>query len=246
MIESAPISAGARDIHPSRWGGELEPVAQLGGLCTHQAGPRARPSCIVSQFVLGQPVVSTQGGVLGFSTTRTVVYWLCVFASLSVVQHSDYWSDPMAIAGLLVWGSGAPRRRQRPLDDTGSSQSCPAASEHGSGSVSRFRSTSSSTRWSVFSFRETLSAWSVRRSSTARELSAHLRRRRRQCFSTTSAHREARMRLASCRLTVCVVRCPQLQSGRSEQSRRCLECQVEGWQGPLREWREFRLPVTLT
>ena len=189
--------------------------------------------------------VDPRGGV------RIQHYWysrvlvVCV-ASLSVIQLSDYWSDPMAIAGLLVWGSGAPRRRQRPLDDTGSSQSCPAASEHGSGSVSRFRSTSSSTRWSVFSFRETLSAWSVRRSSTARELSAHLRRRRRQCFSTTSAHREARLRLASCRLTVCVVRCPQLQSGRSEQSRRCLECQVEGWQGPLREWREFRLPVTLT
>ena len=189
--------------------------------------------------------VDPRGGV------RIQHYWysrvlvVCV-ASLSVIQLSDYWSDPMAIAGLLVWGSGAPRRRQRPLDNTGSSQSCPAASEHGSGSVSRFRSTSSSTRWSVFSFRETLSAWSVRRSSTARELSAHLRRRRRQCFSTTSAHREARLRLASCRLTVCVVRCPQLQSGRSEQSRRCLECQVEGWQGPLREWREFRLPVTLT
>ena len=67
-------SAGARDIRPSWWGGKNEPVAQLGGLCTHQAGPRARPSCIVFQFVLGQPVVSTQGGVLGFSTTGTVVY----------------------------------------------------------------------------------------------------------------------------------------------------------------------------
>ena len=200
MIESAPISAGARDIHPSRWGGELEPVAQLGGLCTHQAGPRARPSCIVLQFVLGLPVVSTQGGVLGFSTTRTVVYWLCVFASLSVVQLSDCWSDPMAIVRVSVWGSGASRRRQRLLDDTGSSQSCPDASEHGSGSVSRFRSTSSSTRWSVFAFLETLSAWSVRRSSTARELSAHLRRRRRQCFSVTLAHRGARLRLASRRL----------------------------------------------
>ena len=86
-------SAGVRDIHPSWWGGKNEPVAQLGGLCTHQAGPRARPSCIVFQFVLGQPVVSTQGGVLGFSTTSTVVYWLCVFASLSVVQLSDYWSE---------------------------------------------------------------------------------------------------------------------------------------------------------
>ena len=165
---------------------------------------------------------------------------------MSVVQLSIIGRPPLVPRSPMVWGSGASRRRQRPLDDTGSSQSCPAASEHGSGSVSRFRSTSSSTRWSVFSFRETLSAWSVRRSSTARELSAHLRRRRRQCFSTTSAHREARLRLASCRLTVCVVRCPQLQSGRSEQSRRCLECQVEGWQGPLREWREFRLPVTLT
>ena len=151
----------------------------------------------------------------------------------------------MAIAGLLVWGSGAPRRRQRLLDDTGSSQSCPAASEHGSGSVSRFRSTSSSTRWSVFSFRETLSAMSMRWSCTARELSALLRRRRRQCFSVTLAHREARLRPASCRLAVCVVRCPQLQSERSKQSRGCLVCRVEGWQVALREWRKFRVPVTL-
>ena len=225
---------------------KLEPVAQLGGLCTHQAGPRARPSCIVLQFVLGQPVVSTQGGVLGFSTTSTVVYWLCVFASLSVVQLSDYWSDPMAIVRLTVWGSGASRRRQRLLDDTGSSQSCPDASEHGSGSISRFRSTSFSIRLPVFSFRETLFARSMRWSCTAREPSAHLRRRCRHFFSIASAHRGARLRPASCRLAVCVVRCPQLQSGRSEQSRRCLECQVEGWQGPFREWREFRLPVTLT
>ena len=118
-------------------------------------------------------------------------------------------------------------------------------SEHGSGSVSRSRSTSFSTRWSVFSFRETLSAMSMRWSCTARELSALLRRRRRQCFSVTLAHREARLRPASCRLAVCVVRCPQLQSERSGQSRGCLVCRVEGWQVALREWRKFRVPVTL-
>eukprot|EP00964_Phaeocystis_antarctica_P022655 scaffold12605_cov53-Phaeocystis_antarctica.AAC.1 len=31
----------------------------------------------------------------------------------------------MAVAGPTLWGSGAIRRRQRPPDDTGSSQSCP-------------------------------------------------------------------------------------------------------------------------
>ena len=148
---------------------------------------------------------------MGFSTTGTVVYWLCVFASLSVIQLSDYWSDPMAIAGLLVWGSGAPRRRQRPLDNTGSSQSCPAASEHGSGSVSRFRSTSSSTRWSVFSFRETLSAMSMRWSCTAREPLAHLRRRCRHCFSITLAHRGARLRPASLPFALFVARSCNLE-----------------------------------
>eukprot|EP00964_Phaeocystis_antarctica_P152980 scaffold121045_cov54-Phaeocystis_antarctica.AAC.3 len=36
----------------------------------------------------------------------------------------------MAVAGPTFWGSGAIRRRQRPPDDTGSSQSCPGVSEH--------------------------------------------------------------------------------------------------------------------
>ena len=35
----------------------------------------------------------------------------------------------MAVAGPTIWGSGASRRRQRPPDDTGSSQSCPGDSE---------------------------------------------------------------------------------------------------------------------
>ena len=35
----------------------------------------------------------------------------------------------MAVAGPTLWGSGASRRRQRPPDDTGSSQSCPGDSE---------------------------------------------------------------------------------------------------------------------
>ena len=154
--------------------------------------------------------VDPRGGV------RIQHYWysrvlvVCV-ASLSVIQLSDYWSDPMAIAGLLVWGSGAPRRRQRPLDNTGSSQSCPAASEHGSGSVSRFRSTSSFTRWSVFSFRETLSARSMRWLSTAREPLAHLRRRRRHCFSITLAHRGARLRPASLPFALFVARSCNLE-----------------------------------
>ena len=127
MIESAPISAGARDIHPSRWGGELEPVAQLGGLCTHQAGPRARPSCIVLQFVLGQPVVSTQGGVLGFSTTSTsysrVVGVVCVCLPvgrstlrLLVRSHGDRDSVGLGFRRFSTSSEASGRHWQQPVE----------------------------------------------------------------------------------------------------------------------------------
>ena len=112
----------------------------------------------------------------------------------------------MAVAGPTLWGSGAIRRRQRPPDGTGSSQSCPGDSEHGSGSVSRSRSTSFSTRWSVFSFREALFARSMRGSSSARASSVRLRRRRRCCSSTPPARRGAQLRPATLLSALVVVR----------------------------------------
>ena len=112
----------------------------------------------------------------------------------------------MAVAGPTLWGSGAIRRRQRPPDGTGSSQSCPGDSEHGSGSVSRSRSTSFSTRWSVFSFREALFPRSMRGSSSARASSVRLRHRRRCCSSTPPARRGAQLRPATLLSTLIVVR----------------------------------------
>ena len=134
----------------------------------------------------------------------SVVFVVCV-PSLSVVQPLDCWSDPMALVALTLWGSGASRRRQRPPDDTGSSQSCPGDSEHGSGQVSRSRSTSFSTRWSVFSFREALFARSMRGSSSARASSVRLRRRRRCCSSTPPARRGAQLRPATLLFALIVV-----------------------------------------
>jgi hypothetical protein len=107
---------------------------------------------------------------------------VCV-PSLSVVQPLDCWSDPMALVALTLWGSGASRRRQSLPDDLHGCQSCPGDSEHGSGSVSRSRSTSASTRWSVFSFREALLAMSTRWSSTVRASS--VRRRSRNALQGT-------------------------------------------------------------
>ena len=91
---------------------------------------------------------------------------------LSVIQPFDHWSIAMSVVAPTLWGSGASRRRERLLDDTGGVQSHPADSEHGSSSFSRSRSTSFSTRWSVFSLREALFARSTRWSSPTRASSA--------------------------------------------------------------------------
>ena len=111
----------------------------------------------------------------------------------------------MAVSASTLWSSGASRRRQRLPDDTGISQSGPGDSEHGSGSVSRSRSTSFSTRWSVFSFREALFARSMRGSSSARTSSVRLRRRRRCCSSTPPARRGAQLRPATLLFALIVV-----------------------------------------
>ena len=111
----------------------------------------------------------------------------------------------MALVALTLWGSGASRRRQSLPDDLHGSQSCPGDSEHGCGSVSRSRSTSFSTRWSVFSFREALFARSMRGSSSARASSVRLRRRRRCCSSTPPARRGAQLRPATLLFALIVV-----------------------------------------
>ena len=74
-----------------------------------------------------------------------------------------------------------------------------------SSSVSRSRSTFSSTRWSVFSFREALFARSMRGSSSARASSVRLRRRRRYCSSTPPARRGAQLRPATLLFALIVV-----------------------------------------
>ena len=82
----------------------------------HQVGPSiaflgtAFLMCSLSH-VLGHPVCSAQGGVLGCGTVTEAVSVVCV-PSLSVVQPLDCWSDPMALVALTLWGSGASRRRQ--------------------------------------------------------------------------------------------------------------------------------------
>ena len=130
---------------------------------------------------------------------------VCV-PSLSVVQPLDCWSDPMALVALTLWGSGASRRRQSLPDDLHGCQSCPGDSDHGSGSVSRSRSTSASTRWSVFSFREALLAMSTRWSSTVRASSVRHRHRHRCCSSMPPAHRGARLRPTTLLFALIVVR----------------------------------------
>ena len=159
----------------------------------HQAGLSIAFLGKAFSHVLGHPVGSTQGGVFGCGTTSSVVFVVCV-PSLSVVQPLDCWSDPMALVALTLWGSGASRRRQSLPDDLHGSQSCPGDSEHGSGWVSRSRSTSASTRWSVFSWGEALLAMSTRWSSTVRASSVRRRHRRRCCSSMPPAHRGARLR----------------------------------------------------
>ena len=161
--------------------------------------------------VLGHPVCSAQGGVLGCGTVSQAVSVVCV-PSLSVVQPLDCWSDPMALVALTLWGSGASRRRQSLPDDLHASQSCPDDSEHGSGSVSRSRSTSFSTRWSVFSFREALFARSMRGSSSARASSVRLRRRRRCCSTTPPARRGAQLRPATLLFPLIVVCSRQMET----------------------------------
>ena len=76
--------------------------------------------------VLGHPVCSAQGGVLGCGTVSQAVSVVCV-PSLSVVQPFVCWSDPMALVAPTLWGSGASRRRQSLPDDLHASQSCPDA-----------------------------------------------------------------------------------------------------------------------
>ena len=118
----------------------------------------------------------------------------------------------MALVALTLWGSGASRRRQSLPDDLHGSQSCPGDSEHGCGSVSRSRSTSFSTRWSVFSFREALFARSMRGSSSARASSVRLRRRRRCCSSTPPARRGAQLRPATLLFALIVVCSRQMET----------------------------------
>lgn len=170
----------------------------------HQVGPSIAFLGTAFSHVLGHPVGSTQGGVFGCGTTSSVVFVVCV-PSLSVVQPFVCWSDPMALVAPTLWGSGASRRRQSLPDDLHASQSCPDDSEHGSGSVSRSRSTSFSTRWSVFSFREALFARSMRGSISARASSVRLRRRRRCCSTTPPARRGAQLRPATLLFALIVV-----------------------------------------
>ena len=177
----------------------------------HQAGLSIAFLGKAFSHVLGHPVGSTQGGVFGCGTTSSLVFVVCV-PSLSVVQPLDCWSDPMALVALTLWGSGASRRRQSLPDDLHGSQSCPGDSEHGSGSVSRSRSTSFSTRWSVFSFREALFARSMRGSSSARASSVRLRRRRRCCSSTPPARRGAQLRPATLLFALIVVCSQQMET----------------------------------
>ena len=79
-------------------------------------------------------------------------------------------------------------------------------SEHGSGWVSRSRSTSASTRWSVFSWGEALLAMSTRWSSTVRASSVRRRHRRRCCSSMPPAHRGARLHPTTLLFALIVVR----------------------------------------
>ena len=171
----------------------------------HQAGPSIAFLGTAFSHVLGHPVGSTQGGVFGCGTTSSVVFVVCV-PSLSVVQPFVCWSDPMALVAPTLWGSGASRRRQSLPDDLHASQSCPDDSEHGSGWVSRSRSTSASTRWSVFSWGEALLAMSTRWSSTVRASSVRRRHRRRCCSSMPPAHRGARLHPTTLLFALIVVR----------------------------------------